>query len=510
TSGVGFTDSAPSWSRDGARIAFNCVKDICSVNADGTNFMQLTTDPVAAANAIFSPVDGKIAFLTARFGGSDVAILEENGAITRVAPGLLATQHAWSPAGDRLAFVNVRGPSDCYYDLCTAWMWDMLYTVNSDGSALREVGEGHRPRWATSLAGQPAAAFTYHCSGSACQFDATDSFDPDGSVTSYVWSFGDGTTGSGATAAHQYATGKQYNVKLTVTDNAGAIGISFHDVVANAPPVASFTVSCNGATCTFNSLSSDPDGTIAAYSWDFGDGSYEWSSVPVIIHRYATGTFRTALAISDNGGLSASAEATVTVVNAVPVAAFTATCSGLTCTLDASASSDDDVLYYRWDLGNGSSWTTWDKVAIRLLPAAGTYQITLTVTDIAGHTATTSRAVTVAPLPLPEIHVGNLTGSANSLKNTWNPYVTVQMHRDNHQVVSGIQVSATWSNGSTQTCATGVDGNCWFALDLIPNKTSVVTLTVTGAVNSMWLYKPAANHDADGNSNGTVITVRRR
>ncbi len=142
--------------------------------------------------------------------------------------------------------------------------------------------------------------------------------------------------------------------------------------------------------------------------------------------------------------------------------------------------------------------------------AGGTYLVTLTITDRAGQTATASQTVTVIAPPLPETHVGNLTGSATSQKNTWSPYVTVQMHGANHQVVSGIQVTATWSNGSTQSCATGTDGSCWFALDLLPNKTSVATLTITAAVSSMWLYKPVANHDADGSSNGTVITVRRR
>lgn len=52
-------------------------------------------------------------------------------------------------------------------------------------------------------------------------FDASESFDPDGTIISYVWDFGDGITGAGAIVVHTYASAGEYTVTLTVTDNAG-------------------------------------------------------------------------------------------------------------------------------------------------------------------------------------------------------------------------------------------------------------------------------------------------
>ena len=68
----------------------------------------------------------------------------------------------------------------------------------------------------------PVAAFTSNCSGLNCNFDATDTEDPDGTIVNYTWDFGDGKTGTGRTISHRYAAAGTYNVVLTVTDNGGA------------------------------------------------------------------------------------------------------------------------------------------------------------------------------------------------------------------------------------------------------------------------------------------------
>jgi PKD repeat protein len=79
----------------------------------------------------------------------------------------------------------------------------------------------------------PVAAFTYNCTDLACDFDATASNDPDGTIISYEWDFGDGYTGSGETSSHTYATDGTYAVTLTVTDNDFATGTDQQDITVS-------------------------------------------------------------------------------------------------------------------------------------------------------------------------------------------------------------------------------------------------------------------------------------
>jgi hypothetical protein len=70
----------------------------------------------------------------------------------------------------------------------------------------------------------PVARFTASCAGVSCSFDAGASSDPDGTVQSYRWDFGDGAGGSGRSATHSYGQAAGYTVTLTVTDDGGVTG----------------------------------------------------------------------------------------------------------------------------------------------------------------------------------------------------------------------------------------------------------------------------------------------
>ena len=82
----------------------------------------------------------------------------------------------------------------------------------------------------------PTAAFTQNCSQLDCTFTSTSS-DPDGTITSQQWTFGDGATGSGASPLHHYTAAGTYTVTLTVTDDRGATTAVSHDVLVTQPPV---------------------------------------------------------------------------------------------------------------------------------------------------------------------------------------------------------------------------------------------------------------------------------
>jgi len=81
----------------------------------------------------------------------------------------------------------------------------------------------------------PTASFTVSCSGLTCSVNGGASTDADGSIASYSWSFGDGSTATGVTASRTYAAAGTYTVTLTVTDNAGATGSATRTATPTAP-----------------------------------------------------------------------------------------------------------------------------------------------------------------------------------------------------------------------------------------------------------------------------------
>ncbi len=89
----------------------------------------------------------------------------------------------------------------------------------------------------------PTASFSFSCTNLSCGFNGSASGDTDGTVTSYAWNFGDGTTGSGATPSKTYTTAGTRTVTLTVTDNGGATGTTSQSVTTTAPPTGNITLS---------------------------------------------------------------------------------------------------------------------------------------------------------------------------------------------------------------------------------------------------------------------------
>ncbi len=93
----------------------------------------------------------------------------------------------------------------------------------------------------------PTASYTVSCDGLACSFDGRGSRDPDGTIASYAWNFGDSKTGTGSTASHAFAAGGAYTVRLTVTDNAGATKLVEQRVTVAAPSTSVRNIAQAGA-----------------------------------------------------------------------------------------------------------------------------------------------------------------------------------------------------------------------------------------------------------------------
>jgi len=170
----------------------------------------------------------------------------------------------------------------------------------------------------------PTASFTYSPANPLpnqwITFDGRGSSDPDGTITSWAWNFGDGATGTGSQIQKRYSSGGTYTVALTVTDNRGATATTTRTVTVgtpNQPPTASFTFSpANpdpGENVTFNAAaSSDPDGTITAYSWSFGDGT-TGTGMPITKAYTSAGVYVVTLTVTDNLGATGTTTRTIQV-----------------------------------------------------------------------------------------------------------------------------------------------------------------------------------------------------
>lgn len=238
-------------------------------------------------------------------------------------------------------------------------------------------------------------------------FDGSSSTSTNGTIVSYQWKFtDDGSTANGASVQHTFQTGGDFAVSLTVADITGSTNTSSQTVHVNAtalqpPNITSSPASpSSGETVFFTSTTTIGSNSrpIVKYDWNFGDGAT--GSGQSTNHVYAVeGTYTVVLTISDDQGHTGSNTAQISVVDTH--AAFTYSpaipTTATPVSFDASTTRPANgrtIVTYQWTFGDGKTGT---GLTTSHTFAAGTYTVTLIVTDSAGQTSTTSQTITVSP-----------------------------------------------------------------------------------------------------------------
>ena len=366
------------------------------------------------------------------------------------------------------------------------------------------------------------------------EFSSAGTTDSDGTIVSYSWTFGDGspaTTDENPT--HTYTTPGSYTATLTVTDNDGATTTQpvTVDVLANVAPTAQAT----GTPLTGKeplevvldaSGSTDPDGTIVSYEWDFGDGETGTGVSPT--HTYELpGPYTATVTVTDDNGDSDTTSVNIVVnPNQAPTAVANATSSTsgnapLTVTFDGTNSSDPDGTFtLSWDFGDGSDTETGDTPS-HTFTDVGTYTVTLTVTDDNGATSTDTITITAEDLVLRVRDGGNDAGSG-SVDDPFDSIgaalaaavardkVEIQVAGgayDGFSVVGGIDVIGGYDqsfelgggDGATEAVVTGAAGSAGVVADGQATRTIVKGLTINGGggVNATGVLA----------ANGSVLTL---
>lgn len=346
--GVGYYRAVTQWSKGEYSLANNKEDDLAVIALNGAplGLDDNGNSPSSATSLVGDPLNPTAALVTAgiieKSGDLDVFAFDTGaGALSLSAvgssnqPNLDIVLELLDSAGSVVASSNPTGLSASLSPTVNAGSYfvrigatgylDPLSTGYSSYASLGEyvltvnrvpTGDKLPP---LSVASASALSGT---SPLSVQFSSSGSSDPDGTIVSYAWTFGDGANSTVPEPSHVFSTEGVYQVVLSVTDNDGFVTASDPLLITvsapvNLAPIANIAASATSGMAPFALLldgsgSIDSDGSIVSHLWTFGDGTTSTAVSPSKTYS-KVGSYVVTLKVTDNQGATASASLTITV-----------------------------------------------------------------------------------------------------------------------------------------------------------------------------------------------------
>lgn len=220
-----------------------------------------------------------------------------------------------------------------------------------------------------------------------------------GTIASWNWSFGDGTSEThtdNTTFNKTYTVWKSYAVKLVAVSDKGCTSDTATNTVAVHPnPIADYTLPAHicmpGGVAEFINNSSTADRSMMTYEWNFGDNTANGTNTsPTHLYQQA-GNYTVVLTTTTKFGCSSSKEKVLNTFFTQPVAKFAVSpdtlCQGTESVFtDQSTDASNNITTWSWTFGDGSSATSRNPVKEYTTP--GEYTVQLVVTNGAGCVST--------------------------------------------------------------------------------------------------------------------------
>lgn len=313
---------------------------------------------------------------------------------------------------------------------------ERIYDYYDDYSLGRVL---HEPYLMAPLESYPVASFLYEPSepvvNETVTFDASASYDSDGSIASYSWDFGDDTNANETKPItnHAYRAAGTYTITLNVTDNDGLTDISKESISvgklnSTISISASSTTLIVGENTTINGIITPTREGATVTIWYRHLGEYTWGNLTAIVtdensaYSYAwtpseLGTYELKASwIGDENTFGTESSAITVTRLSPPVPGFTyspaipAVGGEITFNASSSYDVDEDIASYLWDFDDGNITSAVSPIIVHAYIFPRTYNVTLTVIDAAGLNSSVSQTV---PVKMP-VSVSVLTSSSST------------------------------------------------------------------------------------------------